>query len=305
MLSMTVVASLIAAHRRDRRSSSPATSIDGARRRARPRRPPTTTWRTSAAAAANTTAATRSAGLGAGEPDGVEPDRRRGRPARRPRCARPPASRGWRSRPPSPRSAARRVGGCRARRDASRSSSSTARASSNRSITACESRAERTARRRRRAARASGRCRRRGRARSSGRGSTSPARRSSAMSRVVEVGGVDRGEALAERAGAVEQPGRRAAVARPGTARSRPAARTRGRAAARRAPRPTPPRPRSRRVDGAHGVDRRADPRTSSVVQRARPRSAHARRVAVAEAPLHRVAARRRSRRAGSRCRAA
>ena len=66
-------------------------------------------------------------------------DRRQVGQARRPRCARRRASRGWRGRARSPSAAAPRRRGGRARRVARRSSSSTARASSSRSMTACES----------------------------------------------------------------------------------------------------------------------------------------------------------------------
>ena len=62
-----------------------------------------------------------------------------GRPAHPARCARPRASRGWRARSPSPSRAATATSWCPRVPDASRSSSSTARASSSRSITACES----------------------------------------------------------------------------------------------------------------------------------------------------------------------
>ena len=88
----------------------------------------------------------------------------------------------------------------------------------------------------RRRARAPARCRRRGRARSSGRGRRSRPRRAEQRDvRGVGVRRVDRGEALAQRAGVVRGSAsawRRDARAR---TRSRPAARRRARAAARRA----------------------------------------------------------------------
>ena len=169
------------------RASSAATSIAAWAPSRTTTRPPTTTWRTSAAVAANTAPARASSARGAGGAHRVERDRRQVGAAPRPRCGRRRASRGWRGR----RSVAIRSSGGRRRgrrgcSDARRSSSSTARASSSRSITAWESLPERQAGAGVAQGDRSARCRRRGRARSSGRCSTStPAAPSRSMSPVV------------------------------------------------------------------------------------------------------------------------
>ena len=118
--------------------------------------------------------------------------------------------------------------------------------------------------RRRRAARPSARCRRRGRARSSGRCSRSSGRSRAGRRRRREVGGVDGREALVQRAGRGEEPDRRARRGRRCTARSRPAAPTRGRAAARRAAAHAATTGDVIGCDGAHRVDGRADARRAA-----------------------------------------
>ena len=85
--------------------------------------------------------------------------------------------------------------------------------------------------------------------------------------RAGDVRGVHRREPLAQGAGVGEQLGRREAELGHAPARSRPAAPTRGRAARRRARRPTRDDLDAGRVDGAHGVDRRADSHAVAVLQ--------------------------------------
>ena len=198
--------------------------------------------------------------------------------------------------------AGRRRGGGRARPVASRSSSSTARASSKRSMTALRVGAE--AERRAgvgeppRRADAVGEVALGGRAEAAGR----PRLAEAAEVGVGEVGGVDRGEALAERPGLGEQRRRGRAVrarhasfsagcsetwACSGAARSRAQAATR----------------RGRRVDRADAVDRGADPRPA----RSASRSTRSAQASALPSEKRRCASSgsRRCRRAGSRRRAA
>ena len=137
----------------------------------------------------------------------------------------------------------------RVRRLSSRSCISTPRTSSNRSMTACWSRAQGQSAPRRRAAGGPGRCRRRGRARWSGRSTPScRAAPSSSMSSSVRWVACTSGRRGPEQPRARQQLGRGAAVEGLGTRRSRPAARTGARAAAdRRPPRRRRPR-RGRRT---------------------------------------------------------
>ena len=139
--------------------------------------------------------------------------RSRGRPEHRPRSGQPRASRGCGARRTVAAPAAPSRRGCRARPDARRSSSSTARASSNRSITACESDCRGERRHRLRQAPTSDRCRRRGRARSSGTGTPcsqrAPSSAMSVSSRCVACTAVKRSVSAPWRA---EQRGRRAPV---------------------------------------------------------------------------------------------
>ena len=204
-----------------------------------------------------------------------------------------------------------RLGGRGGRRGtpvASRSSSSTARASSNRSITAWESLPRRARTPASRSAAAgpmpSARSRsvvgqRQHRARRAEQVATSLAVRWVAWTAVNRSPSTRRA-----RPAAASACGRR----RRGTARSPPAARRRGRAAARRGS-----AAHAATISAAAGstartrVDRRRRCAPSAASSRVEPptRGAHASRVAVAEPPLHADRARRRCRRAGSRCRAA
>ena len=271
--------------------------------------PPTTTSRTSLAVAPKTSGGHAVVAIGAGEAGAVEADGHEigevaGGELRR------PASRGRRSRSSSPRRAATPASGCRAARSGRRSSSSTARASSNGSMTACES--EPSAEPRRVANAAVGPI---PSARSRSVVGQMQQRRTGVREQLdVEVGevrGVDGGEPLVEL--------RRArTAARRGCGRTRPGASSFSfgcsdtwawsAAPCRRAHSAT--LAIGRRVDGAHRVDGGADAgewadlRVASPVDAA-TRSVQSCAVPIAEPLLHLVRLRRRCRRRGSRCRAA
>ena len=165
-------------------------------------------------------------------------------------------------------------GGARARRVARRSSSSTARASSNRSITAWESlpSASRGARvdQRPHPADAVGEVALGRRADAAQARGVAEQRRRRRRSRWVACTAVKRASSAPASA---SSRGRRAAVGRRGTPRSRPAAPTRGRAAAGRARAPSAATIAAAvGIDRAHAVDRRAD-RADSLSARARRRA--------------------------------
>ena len=128
-----------------------------------------------------------------------------GRPAHPPRAARPRASRGWRGRWWSPPASRLGASWLPRTRFASRSSSSTARASSNRSITACESEPSASGDPASRNARAGPMPSARSRSVVGHRHTVVRLAPSSVDVAVGEVGGVDGGEALAEHAVPVEQ----------------------------------------------------------------------------------------------------
>ena len=229
-----------------------------------------------------------------------------GRRARRPRCARRRASRGWRGRARSPSAAATPRRGCRARRrPAARRARRRAPPRAGRSRRASRCRA--SAGPRRRAVARAARCRRRGRARSSGRGSTSTAGRAEQVdvgrrSTWVAWTAVNR-RSSAPRVG--EQLRSACGRRRRGTARSRPAAPTRGRAAGRRA-RPAHAATTSMAAGSTARTEWMAAPmRTPGPVRSADGPRGPRQRVAVGEPPLRLVELDADAAAAGSTCRAA
>ena len=257
-------------------------------------RPATTTSVTSAAVAAATSIGTGSSGVDAGQPHAVEPDgaqvgRLPGPQGRRRRWRRPAG-------PP---------GRCSPRRPvASRSSSSTARASSNRSATACES-LPTGAGSRPRPGRRPGRRRRPGRARWWGTGR--PRCRCAQQGDVAggHVGAVHRGGGRAEHPVVVGQLGRGAAGGGQQASFSAGCS-DRCRWSGTAGPGPGGDGAERRRVHRPDAVDRGAHGHVGVGGRHLLGPGRPALDVAVAEPPLHRVERlARRSRPAGSRCRAA